>query len=194
MKILIINNGTSNIHHLNNLLKNHVLDVVHFEDIDLNRINQYQSVILTGGHDFPVFGNEKLLEKEIHLIESSEKPIFGICFGFELIAHTFGSKLEILDDRKRGVTTINIDANDEIFNGRHNISVYESHRWVVKTVGKDLRVLATSKNGIEAVRHKSRPIYGVQFHPEIVASQKDKANILTNFLKFAEKYNSQFSA
>ena len=44
--------------------------------------------------------------------------------------------------------------------------VYEAHRWIIPQLGRDLIGIAQSANGYEIIKHKSRQIYGLQFHPE----------------------------
>lgn len=113
----------------------------------------------------------------------SKKPIFGICFGFELIASAFGAKLKLLRKRDKGIADIQVVKKDKIFDNIMTFQVYESHRWVVKELSDKLQVLAVSRDGIEIVRHKSRRIYGVQFHPEMFVQQTCGQMIFNNFLK-----------
>ncbi|MEI6144754.1 MAG: gamma-glutamyl-gamma-aminobutyrate hydrolase family protein, partial [Candidatus Berkelbacteria bacterium] len=72
--------------------------------------------------------------------------------------------------------------NDPIFANISNLKVYESHRWIVKKVGEDLLALAKSEDGIEVIKHKNRLIYGVQFHPEMLADDTCDQTIIKNFL------------
>ncbi|MEI6326859.1 MAG: gamma-glutamyl-gamma-aminobutyrate hydrolase family protein [Candidatus Roizmanbacteria bacterium] len=186
MKILVVNNGTRTLNELVDLLSPHQVDVVSYSDIDVNTVEKYKAIILTGGHEFSVFGHEKLIEKEIYLIRNSKKPIFGICLGFEIIAYAFGSKLEILKNKEQGTTHINVVVPSEIFSNTNTFGAYESHRWILKEMGSDLLALAISKSGIEAIKHKHLPIYGVQFHPEKSVNKESKSNALLNFLELVE--------
>lgn len=185
MKTLIVDNGTKHLSRLKKLISNSSLEVVSYSEIDTVDPKKFNAVILSGGHNFPVYGNESQLQKEIDFIKNSEAKILGICFGFELIAQTFGAKLELMEERERGILDIQVLENSEIFADVPNLRVFESHRWVVKEPIGDLIALARSKDGIEAIRHKSRPIYAVQFHPEMFLDKTCGDEIFFNFLNMA---------
>lgn len=189
MKILVVDNGTSYLEQLKDLLSGHDFFVIRYSDIRDVRSDDFDAIILSGGHDFPVNGNGEKLKKEIDLINTAGKPILGICFGFELIAYIFGSKLEMMRDKEHGILDIFVVEPDEIFTDIPNFKVYESHRWVIKEPAKDLIVLACSKDGIEAIKHKNKPIYGVQFHPEMFIEKTCGDEIFRNFLKQARTHS-----
>lgn len=182
MKILIIDNGTSYLEKVQNLLFGHNFETIKFSEVNLDKVDSFDAVILSGGHDFPVLGNENLLEKEINFVKNYKKPIFGVCFGFELIANAFGAKLELMENREKGIIEIEVIEPDEIFLNIKKFNVFESHRWIIKETGDSLEPLAKSKDGIEAIKHKILPIYGVRFHPEMFTEITCGDEIFYNFL------------
>lgn len=184
MKILLVDNGTSYLPQLQGLLAEHSLKTTPYSEIDIGISRDFDVIILSGGHDFPVVGNEEKLEKEAALVKNSEKPILGICFGFELIAHVFGASLKRMEEKEHGVLRINIQVPDELFLNVKSLDVFESHRWVVKNIGNELIALANSKDGIEVIKHKTRPVYAVQFHPEMLVEKSCGDEIFNNFLDF----------
>lgn len=167
MNFLIIDNGTKLLTNLEELFDGFEYDIVSLFDIRQISLDKYNAIVLSGGHSFPIIGNDDKLSEEIAIIKDSNKPIFGICFGFELIAHIFGSKLVRLPEKEKGLNTLEIIVKDPIFNNISKLRVYEGHKWVVEEVGDALLALAKSNDGIETVRHRELPIYGVQFHPEM---------------------------
>lgn len=184
MQTLIIDNGTSYLAQLKKLL-DCPTEVISYLDIPRNDnryFDDFDAVVLSGGHDFPVLGNEVRLGGEMELIYNFQKPLFGICYGFELIAATFGAKLELLENRAHGIIDIEMVQYDDILQNIPNFKVYESHRWVVQEPLSELSVLARSKDGVEAIKHKKRPIYGVQFHPEMFVDETCGDEIFRNFL------------
>ena len=182
MKILLIDNGTSYLSQIEKLLSNVSFRVIRYSEITQTSIEDFDAVILSGGHEFPVYGSEDRLIDEMHLIKNFNKPIFGICFGFELIAYVFGAHLECMQDKERGILDIQVVESDDLFLNILNFQVFESHRWVIKKPVDSLKVLARSKDGIEAVKHKTRLIYGVQFHPEMFVEKTCGDEIFYNFL------------
>lgn len=182
MKVLIIDNGTGYLNQLQSLLPlgtSHT--TIAFSEIDRDAAGNFDVAILSGGHSFPVVGNENRLKKEIDFVSNYQGPIFGICFGFELIASTFGAKLERMESKEHGVLDIEVVEPDKIFLNIPNFSVYESHRWIVRDPGEQFITLAQSKDGVEAIKHKIRPIYAVQFHPEMFIDKTCGDEIFHNF-------------
>lgn len=186
MKVLIVDNGTRHLTKLKELLVGVPFDVVSYSDFNPVKNDKYETVILSGGHDFPVLGNESLLWKEFYFIKNSRAKILGICFGFELIARAFGADLEIMDNKEKGILDIEVVEKDVLFSDVPNFKVCESHRWVVRDSGNELRVLARSKDGIEAIKHKDKPIYAVQFHPEMFVEKTCGDEIFYNFLRMTK--------
>lgn len=188
MHILLVDNGTSYISQLKRLLSGHAFDVVKYSEISTLDMKPYSAIILSGGHTFAVQGNGDRLKNEINLIKESDKPVFGICFGFEVIAHAYGSKLELMQSKEQGIIDITVVEPDPIFKNLPNFQVFESHRWVVKESSSELIPLARSKDGVEAVKHRSKPIYAVQFHPEMFVEKTCGDEIFFNFLHLIQIY------
>jgi len=109
-------------------------------------------------------------------------PILGICYGFQLISYLMGGKVS-RGKGEYGRTKIRIVEKDPLFNGwSEEEIVWMSHNDRLGVLPKDLKLLAVSENGyIAAFRHREKPIYGVQFHPEVKHTIKGKV-LLKNFL------------
>lgn len=176
MKILLINNDSRFIKQLKRLVR--PAKVVTWNKLGLN-IDNFDAVILSGGHKFPVLNHDRTYRQEIKLIRKIHKPLVGICLGSELIAYTFGGKLVRLPQKERG--------NIIIREAKKNLTVFESHRWAIKKLPENFITLARSKDGIEIFQHKNKPIYGLQFHPEILTGNRDGARILKQILLAIKK-------
>ncbi|MCX6735898.1 MAG: gamma-glutamyl-gamma-aminobutyrate hydrolase family protein [Candidatus Parcubacteria bacterium] len=187
MKFLLIDNGTSYLSQLKNLLSGYSFQVIKYFELSSINIDDFDVIILSGGHRLPIEGNEGLFCEEITLVKNSKQPIFGICFGFEIIAHAFGAKLERMQNKEHNIIDIKINEPDSIFLDILNFQVFENHRWVVREVPENLMVLAVSKDGIEAIKHKTKPIYAVQFHPEMFVEKTCGDEIFCNFLRTIKK-------
>ncbi|GIW86537.1 MAG: GMP synthase [glutamine-hydrolyzing] [Isosphaeraceae bacterium] len=111
-------------------------------------------------------------------------PVLGICYGMQLACDALGGRVEPCPAREYGRAECRIlDTSDPLFLGipEHTI-VWMSHGDQVRTVGPDFVALAATPScPLAAVRHRSRPVYGLQFHPEVSHTPQGSA-ILGNFL------------
>lgn len=187
MQILVIDNNTSYLESLKGLLYPHSFSIIKWNEFKFHKLDGYNLIILSGGHPNTVTYNHQLYEDEIKTILRSNIPILGICLGFELIVYAFGGKLKELPQKEKGEIEIQIIINnDTVVRNINSLRVFESHRWVVESLPKELIPLAKSKDGIEIVKHITRFIYGFQFHPEIIIDKKD-LKIFQNLLELASK-------
>ena len=182
MKALIINNGTSYLEELKKLLVGSVVNIIESPQISNVKYGDADLVILSGGHGLPVMDEGNPYTEEIQFIRSSFVPILGICLGCELIARAFGANLRLMERREKGVLDISPIQSDRLFKNIQGFSVYESHRWVVEELSRDLVGLAKSKDGYEVIKHRQKLIYGFQFHPEAFVEQTSGDDIFRNFL------------
>lgn len=182
MKVLLVNNGSRYLTNLKALLKDHSLKVISYEDIPFYNVKSFDLIILSGGHRYNVVNHPDTYKNEINLIRTLKKPIIGICLGFELIAYAFNAKLKQLKRKKKGVVSLDITKDDAMFAGLTLIKVFEKHRWVVDRLHSPLMALARSKDGIEILRHKRKPIYGMQFHPEVFVDKLEGSKIFYRLL------------
>ncbi|HTF57489.1 MAG TPA: glutamine-hydrolyzing GMP synthase [Planctomycetota bacterium] len=110
-------------------------------------------------------------------------PVLGICYGMQLFCLALGSRVRAARDREFGRTDLRITDGSPLFKGvPRRTSVWMSHGDRVETPSREFQVLAATRNCANAaVRHRSRPLFGVQFHPE-VAHTPHGSRILRNFL------------
>ncbi|TVR03104.1 MAG: glutamine-hydrolyzing GMP synthase [Deltaproteobacteria bacterium] len=112
-------------------------------------------------------------------------PILGICYGMQLLSDAFDAPVQPGNTREYGRTSIDIRNDRGLFAGFDvpgRLSVWMSHGDSVTGVPDGFDALAVSENGLlAAIGHQERPLYGVQFHPEVVHSDRG-IDILRNFL------------
>jgi len=163
VKTLLIDNGTTLLKKLETLVsvqeKIERFDVFKIEDA-----RDFDVTVLSGSSIGPLFGNEEKFSEEIKFIKETTKPVVGICFGCELIVRAFGGELEKMEQKDRGMKEIQI--TDLILYKRPQVKVYENHQWRITRLSEDFDVLAKSESGPEIIKHKTKSIYGFQFHPE----------------------------
>jgi GMP synthase-like glutamine amidotransferase len=135
---------------------------------------QNADLIIISGGTWLVHKNPGTHRRLMNGILSYEKPIFAICLGAEATAHFFGAKVKEMEHRQQGITEIEItNRNVAQKIGNKNAMVYEYHKWAITDLPESLQALAISNCGIEYFRHKTLPIFGTQFHPEVRKKNND---------------------
>jgi GMP synthase (glutamine-hydrolysing) len=110
-------------------------------------------------------------------------PVLGICYGMQLACQALGGKVLPAQSREFGPAICRITEANALFAGvPQETTVWMSHGDQVQLVQGDFVALAeTDTCPMAATRHRSRPIYGLQFHPE-VSHTPQGSRILRNFL------------
>jgi GMP synthase (glutamine-hydrolysing) len=139
-------------------------------------------IVLSGGPSSVLDVGAPDLDPEIVALG---RPVLGICYGLQLLAHRLGGLVEKADDREYGRALFKLDRDDDplfadLPGGAERV-VWMSHGDRVLRLPEGFVVLGTSENSpFAAVRHAERPIWGVQFHPEVAHTQAG-SQILANF-------------
>ncbi len=119
-----------------------------------------------------------------------EIPTLGVCLGHQAIGEAFGGKVVRARAVMHGKTSRIRHSGTELFEGLPDpMEVMRYHSLVVEpdSLPGELEVLATALDNpaeIHAMRHRTFPVWGVQFHPESVMTPEGKA-LLANFLRIA---------
>ncbi len=172
--------------------------VMHFREIDeAHKINDEVDTLVLSDSAARVVSptHRNMYIGTVNLIKNCDMPVLGICFGHQLLCWALGAKVGSLNepvlDRFEKVRIIK---DDPIFDGLPQSKpafLAESHYDHVLEESlspADFLLLADSEScQVEAVRHKQKPIYGVQFHPERTNLRNESHNegnqIIQNFYK-----------
>jgi anthranilate synthase component 2 len=113
-------------------------------------------------------------------------PIFGVCLGHQAIGQVFGGKVIRAPKPMHGKLSKVHHSSKGVFRdvpNDFNATRYHSLTVEPETFPSELEITAQSEDGvIQGLQHKSLPIFGVQFHPESIASEHGH-KILANFLQ-----------
>jgi anthranilate synthase component 2 len=114
-------------------------------------------------------------------------PILGVCLGHQAIGEAYGARVVRAARLMHGKTSRIKHGAKGLFSGIESpLEVMRYHSLVIdpKSVPAELEVIATSvtdETEIQAVKHRTHPVWGVQFHPESVLTQSGR-ELLKNFL------------
>ena len=161
------------------------LEVHRNDQISVDRIRELrpERILVSPG---PCSPREAGLSNEIIRAFGPELPLFGVCLGHQCIGHVFGAEVVVNYRMMHGkVSPIRHDGRD-LFAGIPNpFRATRYHSLVIKrdTLPECLEITAETEEGeIMGIRHKTLPIWGVQFHPESILTEHGK-RLLANFLE-----------
>jgi len=160
-----------------------VRDVTNF--IKGNDKIKVKGIILSGG---PLCLSEELTISSINkniavLLEFTDIPILGICFGFQIMAASYGGIIDSMDSPEEGITNIIINNTSQIFSGLdHKINVFQSHKDRLIKLPPSFNIIAISDDDtiIQGIESKKFKRWGIQFHPEGLHTTNI---IINNFIK-----------
>ncbi len=143
---------------------------------------QVDGLILSGGA--PRVGiDPSKMGRNGEYLDKASCPILGICAGHQFMALHFGGKAGPAEVPEFGKTEVVIEEPGELFVGLpERFTVWESHNDEVTKTPRGFKRLASSENCmVQAMQAIGRPLYGIQFHPEVEHTQYGY-EIFENFL------------
>ena len=110
-------------------------------------------------------------------------PVLGICYGMQIACQMLGADIKPAKSREYGRTSLKVSQSEGLLKGvPAETTVWMSHGDQVQTLNDDfIPLAATPTCPVAAVRHRTRPVYGVQFHPEVTHTPHGN-EIFMNFL------------
>ncbi|MGD1086738.1 MAG: aminodeoxychorismate/anthranilate synthase component II, partial [Verrucomicrobiota bacterium] len=160
------------------------LEVRRNDQISIAQIHEMnpERILISPG---PCSPRESGLSNDIIRTFGPRVPLFGVCLGHQCIGHTFGAEVVVNYRMMHGKTSPIHHNGRELFKDMADpFAATRYHSLVIKrdTLPECLEITAQTDEGeIMGVRHKSFPIWGVQFHPESILTENGR-QILKNFL------------
>jgi GMP synthase (glutamine-hydrolysing) len=183
MKIYVVYNYGQYNHLIHRMLRDLGVETKLIENTTpVEKLKDIDGLVLGGGPSLDRVGNCELYVKELDV------PILGICLGHQLLAKIFGGEVGKGAIGGYAEVKVRIVKDDEIFEGLpKELKVWASHADEVKQMPEDFIVLAESDIcKVEAMKHRSKHLYGVQWHPEVYHTEKG-VNFYQNFVKLCKR-------
>ena len=179
---MLVDNGSIYFQKLVDYLRSRKIVIVRADPYkcDLRRIKteNIDAIILSGGSNKFISKKREFNFAITRIFR--DKPIMGICLGHEFLIEYFKGVLYKMNRQSKGFSYVNIIKNNRLVE-RGKISVFKSHRYAAGILPDCFEQLAWSGDcENEMIEHKQRPIFGLQFHPEMSFEGK---KIMDNFLK-----------
>lgn len=168
--------------------------IVHFSEIDslyLEKHPEITGVILSGSGDDWTTQYLDVYEGEWEMIRTAHVPILGVCAGHQLIALAFGGRIDRCPygQEERGMIAVERLAADPLLEGLSPECVMSFyHMMEVSQLPAEFKNLGkTRKCKCQILAHHEKPIYGVQFHPELFTPEyTDGLQLLGNFIEMCK--------
>jgi len=150
-------------------------------DISLENLTKLnpKGIIFSGGPSSVYDSGAPIPDKKIFQLNV---PILGICYGHQIIVNNFGGKIKRAN-KEYGSSVLTIDSNSDILNGvGDSVRAWMSHGDEAEDVPEGFEIIGhTERSRSAAIANKQKTVFGIQFHPEVVHTEKG-TEILKNFV------------
>ena len=150
-------------------------------DISLENLAKLnpKGIIFSGGPSSVYDSGAPIPDKKIFQLNV---PILGICYGHQIIVNNFGGKIKRAN-KEYGSSVLTIDSNSDILNGvGDSVRAWMSHGDEAEDVPEGFEIIGhTESSRSAAIANKQKTVFGIQFHPEVVHTEKG-TEILKNFV------------
>ena len=197
VRTLLIDNYDSFTYNLYSLLYevNGVEPTVVKNDVDWGSldVSSFDNVVVSPGPGSPRTAHD--LGISARAILDTDLPILGVCLGHQAICHLLGGTVDLAPVPMHGRISDITHTGDALFDGIPSpYSVVRYHSLTAIDLPDELEPCAWTEDGIVmAVRHRSRPLWGVQFHPESISTEYGR-ELLSNFRDLTHRSSPTSSA
>ena len=151
-------------------------------DIDEQKIKliKPKGIILSGGPDSVT---NTYTPRIPQVVFDLNIPILGICYGMQTLAEQLGGQVISSNQKEFGHSELHIQSNCVLFSElEKTLNVWMSHGDQVQDLPDNFDLVASTKSApIAAMQHIEKPIYALQFHPEVTHTEKG-STIIENFI------------
>jgi para-aminobenzoate synthetase len=162
-------------------------DAAELRDLDLAR---FDNIVISPGPGQPK--RRRDIRYAADVVASAEVPLLGVCLGHEAIAASAGAPVVPAPRARHGhLTRVSHDGRDLFRDIPQDFIAVRYHSLCVcEPLPPALEATAWAEDGVNmGIRHRDRPLWGVQFHPESVATRHGR-DIVANFFDLTREYNA----
>jgi para-aminobenzoate synthetase len=185
MRTLLIDNYDSftfNLFHLLGEVNGHEPIVVRNDDLTWEELAalSLDNVVISPGPGRPEHAGDVGVSLEV--LRRAEIPVLGVCLGHQALAHVTGGAIDHAPEVMHGrLSPIHHDGRGLFAGIPQGFAAVRYHSLVVGTLPAQLRVTAWTPDAVVmGLEHESRPLWGVQFHPESISTEHGRT-LLRNF-------------
>ncbi|GGO88633.1 aminodeoxychorismate synthase component I [Wenjunlia tyrosinilytica] len=152
------------------------------------RLEEFGKVVLSPGPGTPARDADFGICREI--VERGRLPLLGVCLGHQGLALSHGGTVERAPEPRHGRTSPVLHGGGGLFSGLPSpFEAVRYHSLAVTELPEALEATAWTPDGVlMGLRHRRRPLWGVQFHPESVSTEHGH-RLLANFARLSERHN-----
>jgi para-aminobenzoate synthetase len=180
-------------------IPNAIITIIKNNEVDIQTLRLYlpfyDAVIVGPGPGSPENPQDIGLVKDLWKLQDKDLlPIFGVCLGLQSLAIEHGAALKRLTVVKHGQISPIIHVSTDIFENVGTTSAVRYHSLHVELMSggviEELGWTNDAENGrvVMAIRHRSRPFWGVQYHPESICTDKGGLDVLCNFWRLSREW------
>lgn len=159
--------------------------IIEMSEATAEAVKGAQGIIISGAPILPTEVDPTPYLKQFEFVQTTALPVLGICFGHQIIGMLHGAKISRCKE-DRDWQDIEILQDHFLFEGLERTTSFNEDHCEQITLPDGFSHLASSKIAFnEAMAHPTKPIFGVQFHPEV--SGEAGRVLLRNFCEFAAK-------
>ena len=156
----------------------------------LDELSAFDNVLISPGPGSPDRASDFGLCARI--IAADRLPLLGVCLGHQGLGHAFGAKVVRAAEPRHGRLSAVTHSGDDLFEGLPSpFEAVRYHSLVVEDLPEELEATAWAADGVlMGLRHRTRPLWGVQFHPESISTEHGH-RLLRNFADLTRRRQAE---